>query len=116
MKRINSSSVGIQQGSQIVFSDFLDQGHMWCGQGHREERACVMFSEPFLDKPAVHLSISMVDIDHKHNLRTDLSATDITNTSFVVVFRTWSDTRIARLRVDWLAIGPTIADDDWQLY
>ena len=116
MKRINTNRVGIQQGSQIVFSDFVDDGPMWSGLGQCEARAVVRFPEPYIEAPAVHVSIGMWDIDHKHNSRADLVTTDITGTDFVVVFRTWGDTRIARVRVDWLAIGPIMDDDDWQLY
>jgi hypothetical protein len=31
------------------------------------------------------------------------------------VFRTWEDTKVARARVDWLAIGAAHCEDDWQL-
>ncbi len=32
-----------------------------------------------------------------------------------IVFRTWSDTRIARIRADWMAIGSTRGEDEWDV-
>jgi hypothetical protein len=29
------------------------------------------------------------------------------------VFRTWADTRVARVRVSWMAIGAAHHADDW---
>ncbi len=116
MKRINSSAVGIQQGNRVLFSDFVDDGPMWTGQGNRDCRVEVRFDHDFTDVPMVHVSIGMWDMDHKHNIRADVSAENVTNTGFDIVFRTWHDTRIARVRADWLAIGATQSDDVWDLY
>lgn len=113
MKRINTNAVGIQQGSRVLFSDFVNDGPMWAGQGERECRAIIKFAEAFRDAPVVHVSIGMWDTDHRHNSRIEISTEDITTRSFCVVFRTWADSKVARLRVDWLAIGPTASEDDW---
>ena len=32
-----------------------------------------------------------------------------------MVFRTWGDTRVARIRADWTAIGAIIDEDNWVL-
>ena len=74
MKRINTSSFGIVQGSRVLFSDFADGGAMWTGQGPRESRFIVTFKEEFLDPPVVMVGISMWDMDQKHNSRADISA------------------------------------------
>lgn len=116
MKRISSNPVGIAQGSRVMFSDFANDGPMWTGAGPRESRHHIRFSEPFAAAPAVMVAISMWDADRETNLRADLSAERITETGFELVFRTWSDTRIARVRADWTAIGPLPDDDAWQLY
>lgn len=115
MRRINTSSFGIVQGSRVLFSDFADGGAMWTGQGPRESRHVVTFQEPFLDPPAVMVGISMWDLDHKHNSRADISAADITEQGFHIVFRTWGDSRVARIRADWTAIGAVRSEDDWIL-
>jgi hypothetical protein len=115
MKRVFSGSLAIQQGSRILFSDYADDGIMWIGQGDRENRHIVTFKTRFVDAPAVMVSISMWDIDHKHNARADLTAERITEDGFHMVFRTWGDTRIARIRADWVAIGSVADDDDWDV-
>jgi hypothetical protein len=116
MKRISSGTVGIQQDSRVMFSDFADGGVMWTGQGARESRHVVIFKEPFREPPAVMVGISMWDMDQKHNSRADLSAEHVTETGFHLVFRTWGDTRVARIRADWMAIGAVKSEDDWDLY
>jgi len=116
MKRFSSSTFGIQQGSRILFSDFADGGVMWTGSGARESRHVVRFKQPFADVPVLQVSISMWDTDHKHNARADISAEHITETEFHLVFRTWGDTRVARIRADWMAIGGVKDPDDWELY
>ena len=114
MKRF-SGPIGIEQGSTVLFSDFADDGAMWTGSGPREVRRVQTFDEPFKAAPAVTVGISMWDIDHNTNSRVDISAENVTAQGFEIVFRTWKDTRIARIRADWLAVGETRDDDDWDL-
>ncbi len=115
MKRISASTLGIAQGAQVVFSDFADGGAMWTGEGPRESRHIVNFDDRFAVPPTVSVSISMWDMDHKTNSRADITAEQVTTTGFHMVFRTWGDTRVARIRADWLAIGPVSTDDDWDV-
>jgi hypothetical protein len=114
MKRL-SGIIGVQQGSRILFSDFAHDGAMWTGSGPREVRQIQSFDEPFLEPPAVTVGISMWDIDHQANARVDISADNVTATGFEIVFRTWSDSRIARIRADWMAIGAARDEDDWDV-
>ena len=115
MKRIPAGSIGIVQGSRVLFSDFADGGVMWTGTGDRESRHIVTFADAFRLPPAVHLSITMWDTDHLTNARADLVAENITETGFHLVFRTWGDTRLARMRANWMAIGQVRDDDDWDV-
>jgi hypothetical protein len=115
MKRISSSALGIEQGSRMLFSDFADGGAMWTGQGDRESRHLIKFKEAFTAVPNVMVSVSMWDIDHKHNSRADITAEKITETGFQLVFRTWGDTRVARVRADWMALGPVRDEDNWDV-
>lgn len=115
MKRFSTGSIAVAQGSRVLFSDFADGGVMWTGGGDRETRHLVTFKEPFREPPLVHVSISMWDTDHQTNARGDLSASAITETGFHLLFRTWGDTRVARIRADWMAIGPVVDDDDWEV-
>ncbi len=114
MKRFRTS-FGILQGSRVLFSDFADGGQMWTGQGDRESRFIVTFKEPFVEVPAVTVGMTMWDMDHKTNSRADITAENITAKGFHIVFRTWGDTRVARVRADWMAIGAVRDEDDWDI-
>ena len=116
MKKFAAHTLGIQQGSRVMFSDFADDGVMWTGQGPRESRHIVRFAEAYVDTPTVTVSISMWDMDHKHNSRADVSAEAITAEGFHLVFKTWGDSRVARIRADWMSIGRAKDDDVWELY
>lgn len=116
MKKLATHRVGIEQGDNVLFSDYEDGGAMWTGEGPRERRKPIRFSETFRSVPAVQCALSMWDVDHAHNVRADVSAENITETGFDLVFRTWGDTRFARARVGWMAIGEVVDDDDWELY
>ncbi len=115
MWRIRTHRMGIDQGTLVLFSDFQHDGEMWTGDGPREFRQEVRFSGPFLSPPAVQVSMSMWDVDHTANQRVDLTAEKITPVAFDLVFRTWGDTRVARVRADWLALGEVEHEDDWTL-
>ncbi len=108
-------NIGVEQGSRILFSDFANDGVMWSGNGPREVRQDQPFTQPFAAPPAVMVGISMWDIDHKVNSRIDISAENVTSTGFQIVFRTWGDTRVARIRADWTAIGRLGDDDIWEV-
>ena len=115
MRRFSHHAVGVTRGAAVLFSDFEDGGPMWTGEGPRSHRQAVLFSEPFLDAPVVHVSINMWDIDGGANQRADVSADKVRPDGFEIVFRTWGDTRVARVRVEWLAIGPVPHDQDWDV-
>ena len=105
MLRFSHTAVGVQQGTEMLFTAFEDGGPMWTGSGPRVERCAVRFPTPFLGVPAVHVGLSMWDIAMESNQRVDFSADEITSLGFVILFRTWGDTRVARVRVGWMAIG-----------
>lgn len=116
MKRFAAHTIGIQQGSRVLFSDFADGGVMWTGQGPRESRHIVRFAESYAEPPVVSVAISMWDMDQKTNSRADVAAEKITADGFHLVFKTWGDTRVARVRADWTAIGRVTDEDVWELY
>ena len=117
MKRLQNHMLGVDQGDLVLFSDFEDGGDMWTGTGPRESRSAVSFSDHFKSAPVVQVGMSMWDMDRLTNLRADIQAENITKTGFDLVFRTWGDTRVARVRATWLAIGEMPdGDDEWELY
>lgn len=116
MKRLNSRLVGIDQGEVVLFSEYESGGTMWTGEGERTRRQAVRFCERYRSPPVVHCALSMWDIDSQTNARVEVITEAITATDFTVVFRTWADTHIARVRVCWMAIGELPDDEDWDLY
>ena len=116
MKRLRNHWIGVDQGDVVLFSDFQHGGAMWTGDGPREIRSKVKFEEPFRDTPAVTVSISMWDLADGSNSRADVKAEQVTAEGFEIVFRTWGDTRVARIRVGWQAIGEMRHADEWDLY
>jgi len=99
----------------MVFADFENGGAMWTGSGTRERRKTVQFDESFASPPAVQLAISMWDMDTSAAIRAELIAENVTAKGFEIVFRTWADSRIARLRASWTAIGDLPFEDDWDV-
>lgn len=100
----------------VLFSDFEYDGVMWTGQGPRQTTAFVEFSESFRAAPVVQAHLSMWDMKSDANARADVQTEDVTHEGFNIVFRTWGDTRIARVRVAWQAIGELRQADEWELY
>lgn len=112
MRRINSHLLGIESGSEMLFSHHEDGGLMWAGTGAREVRKAIAFPAPFRSPPRVVIAITLWDMDHSRNHRADISAEAVTQTGFEIVFRTWADTRVARIRADWTALGEVDHPDD----
>lgn len=115
MKRLRNHLIGIDQGDVPLFSDFEDGGEMWTGAGARERRKKIRFSEAFHTPPTVQVGLSLSDMESAHNIRAEVTAERITRHSFDLVFRTWGDSRVARVRMNWLAIGALMGDDDWEI-
>lgn len=112
---ISTASLGILRGSQMMFADFADGGAMWTGTGPRERRQRVTFSDRFMTDPCVTVSISMWDMAQDTAFRADITAENVGAEGFDLVFRTWADSRVARIRADWLALGPMRAEDEWEV-
>lgn len=113
MQHFNANSIGIDQGEELLFSDFEHDGPMWANEGPRLLTHEVRFSETFLKPPLVHVSMSMWDISNAATARMDIRAERITETGFDIAFRTWGDTKIARIRASWMALGAVAYEDNW---
>lgn len=115
MQKLNNNSIGVAQGESVLFSDCESGGEMWTGEGSRESRQRVIFKERFRGQPVVHCSMTMWDVDNSANVRADVTAQCIDGNGFDIVFRTWGDTRIARARIGWMAIGEVAEREDWDV-
>jgi hypothetical protein len=111
MRRFASHQIGIDSGQRVLFDHFSYPTAMWTGSGPRQVALPITFSAPFLELPDVSVSITMLDQHGDTNLRLDVRAEDVTETGCTLVAEVWQDTRIARLRLAWRAIGP-VADPD----
>jgi hypothetical protein len=116
MKRLQNHLIGIDQGEVVLFSHFENDGQMWSGEGAREARKTVSFQNAFRKPPAVQVSVSLWDVHGQSPLRAEVTAQTITESTCDIVFKTWADSRIARIRVAWMAIGELPHEDDWELY
>ena len=115
MKKFQTHPIGIDQGETVLFSEFTTGGDMWTGTGPRERRSAIRFSEAFRSAPHVQVGVSLWDVDTSTALRAEVQAESITPDGFDAVFRTWSDTRVARIRVAWTALGEVSHTDDWDI-
>jgi len=115
MKRIEGNLVGVDQGSELLFEDYKVDGEMWIGSGSREAWHPVRFSAAFKPPPTVFVSISLWDIVGITNQRAAIRAANVRRDGFELVFATWEDTKVARIRADWMAIGALPNDDDWDV-
>lgn len=116
MRKILSHMMGVEQGSKVLFSDFEDGGPMWSETGPRECVVPVRFKDVFREAPVVQVALAMWDMDQKTNARADISAENISPSGFDIVFRTWGDTRVARVRASWTAFGELPYGEEWDLY
>lgn len=115
MKKLRSHTVGIDSGDVVLFSDYEDGGEMWTGRGQRERRRRIKFSEKYKSEPTVQLTLSLWDVDAATSMRADIEAEAVTKSGFDMVFRTWGDTRVARVRIRWVATGELSELDDWDV-
>ncbi len=115
MKKFRSALIGVDQGVEPLFNDFEHGGEMWTGEGPRERRVRVKFSEPFRTPPAVMVALSLWDTDASVNQRIDLKAERIGRKGFTIRFTTWGDSRIARVHAAWMAIGELEDEELWDV-
>ena len=102
--------VGVQvvTAAGELFNHVDDNGPMWSGDGDREVRFKLRFTASFQRPPHITLGICGMDSSCGQNLRFSLAAEAVTSESFVIVFKTWGDTKIARASVNWSAIGQAV--------
>jgi hypothetical protein len=89
-----------------LFNHCDTDGPMWTGRDDREFRFPVTFDAEFAAAPLVTLGLSGIDIAHEQNARLVLQASEVGPKGFTILLRTWSDTRIGRASVNWMAVGP----------
>lgn len=115
MKKFEIGTLGIDSGEEVLFSHFQDNGAMWVGDGQREVRIAVVFSERFNAEPVVNVAVSMFDASKGANIRFEIRPEKVTPKGFDIVFRTWGDSKFARARASWQAIGTLSTEEVWDI-
>lgn len=115
MRKLSGHRVGIDQGEVSLFNDYEADGPMWSGSGQRAVVKTIKLKEAFAERPSVTLTLAMCDMSNDAFLRFSLHAETVKNDGFEIHFETWGDTKIARVRVAWQAIGEVSSDEDWDV-
>ena len=88
---------------------------MWTGTGPRKTSKTIEFDGQFEVPPSVTVTLAMWDTSNDANMRLDVRAENVTEKSFEIAFRTWGDSKVARVRVSWQAIGSVSDEAAWDI-
>jgi hypothetical protein len=72
----------------------------------RSFRHYVAFQQSFRFAPLVHLGIAGFDIANQDAARLTATTANVTPQGFEIVLSTWLHTRLWRVDINWLALGP----------
>jgi hypothetical protein len=81
----------------------LDQG-LESG-GFRAFTGHIAFERAFATPPVVQVGITGFDIDHRDNARLNVGIIGIDENGFQLTLRTWWNTRLWSVDLNWIAIG-----------
>lgn len=95
----------IIQSGRVGISQQLGQRER-NGSSEEIQQQFVGFNQPFGAPPTIVLGTVTLDAFKDRNVRYDVWVGSVTTTGFVAYFKTWSDTELYLLTVDWLAYGP----------
>ena len=76
------------------------------GTPERSFRSRVVFERPFRDSPLIHLGIVGLDASGQDATRITARAENVSSEGFDIVLATWLHSRLWRVDVSWLAVGP----------
>jgi hypothetical protein len=75
------------------------------GTGERKFSTHVNFPEPYQEPPVVVLSLSGLDVLNNANNRVTVKPINITQKGFDVEYKTWGDTKIQSVFLNWTSFG-----------
>lgn len=73
--------------------------------GYRTFTGQVLFDRSFTAPPVVQVGITGFDIDHRDNARLNVGIVGIDEHGFGLQLRTWWNTRLWSVELNWIAIG-----------
>lgn len=94
----------IERGRVEVFNDYPN-GPMWVGSGPRTVSRAITFAAPYGAPPVVQISLAEVDAGNGANLRISTGVRTTSREGAAADVTTWSDTRLASVKLDWVAFG-----------
>lgn len=112
MRRIDTNWLGVAEGYVTLFDHWSEPTEMWEGIGSRQVRVPITFEGVFAAVPVVQLSATLIDAHSDTYLRLNIRAEELTEAGFILTADIWDDTRIARLGVNWQALGPLDDPDE----
>jgi len=116
MRRIDTNWLGVAEGYVTMFDHWSEATQMWDGIGERQVRTPIVFEGRFASIPVLHLSPTLIDAHSDTYLRLNIRAEDVSEDGFTLTVDVWDDTRIARLGVNWQALGPLDdPDEKWDV-
>ena len=90
-------------GKETIFIHYPND-YMWTGQGPRGVQKFIHLpSGLFNGTPQVMAALACIDSSEQANLRVDVSVDMISNNYFRVSVDTWADTKLAMIKVAWMA-------------
>lgn len=95
------------QGGALVngYSANPEKWNLLTGTGKREFTSHVDFKEAYAQKPVVVLAISGLDVLNAANNRITATATNVTPTGFDINYKTWANSQISSVFLNWTAFG-----------
>jgi hypothetical protein len=75
------------------------------GKGERSFTGRVKFAQAFQAPPVVQIGITGFDIDNGDNARLNVGIVDVDGEGFGVELRTWWNSRLWSVDLNWIAIG-----------
>ncbi len=95
----------VETGEIEVFNHVDPDDKMWAENGGRSVFRTVYLKEKFATAPMVHAGICLLDGSKGANMRIAIKVSNIKSDEFSAGVITWDDTRLARVSVNWIAIG-----------
>lgn len=118
MQIFSHHAVGLQQGSSLMFSAFEDGGPIVVGQWRVEQvrRICRLHTQVSADAGGSGAPSACGTLTATATSGPRSAPKTSPPAAFDLVFSTWGDTRVARIRADWIAIGALPHEDDFRVW
>ncbi len=95
--------VPIATGKETIFVHYPSD-YMWTGSGPRNVQKFVALPPGlFNGTPQVMAALATIDSSEQANLRVDVRVDMISNNYFRVTVETWADSKLAMIKVAWMA-------------